>query len=68
MKSGIENTSKSEVIGWFGGDEKTQMTEQNRQKKSNATNKIKTLAIRHHNSHGLSPYLLHIIYIKYLFF
>ena len=35
IKSGIENPSKSEVIGCCGWDEKTEMTMQNRQK-SNA--------------------------------
>ena len=35
IKSGIENPSKSEVIGRCGGDEKYLMTSQNRQK-SNA--------------------------------
>ena len=40
IKSGIENPSKSEVIGRCGGDEKTQMTTQNRQK-SNAKQKLK---------------------------
>ena len=32
IKSGIENPSKSEVIGRCGGDEKKRMTMQNRQK------------------------------------
>ena len=40
MKSGIENHSKSEVIGRCGGDEKKQMTTQNRQK-SNAKKKTR---------------------------
>ena len=35
IKSGIENPLKSEVIGCCGGDEKNEMTTQNRQK-SNA--------------------------------
>ena len=35
IKSGIENPLKSEVIGCCGGDEKNEMTMQNRQK-SNA--------------------------------
>ena len=38
IKSGIENPSKSEVIGRCGGDEKNRMTSQNRQK-SNANKK-----------------------------
>jgi len=38
IKSGIGNPSKSEVIGRCGGDEKTEITTQNRQK-SNAKNK-----------------------------
>ena len=37
IKSGIENPSKSEVIGRCGGDEKNRMTTQNQQK-SNAKN------------------------------
>ena len=40
IRSGIENLSKSEVIGHCGGDEKTRMTTQNRQK-SNVEKKNK---------------------------
>ena len=40
IQSGIENPSKSEVIGRCGGDEKNRMTTQNRQK-SNAKKNLK---------------------------
>ena len=43
VKSGIENPSKSEVIGRCGGDERTRMATQNRQKADRQkTKKTKT--------------------------
>ena len=45
IKSGIENPSKSEVIGRCDGDEKKRMTTQNRQK-SNTKKKKETIATK----------------------
>ena len=45
IKSGIENPSKSVIIGRCGGDEKTRMTTQNRQK-SNAKKKSLFVVIK----------------------
>ena len=41
IKSGIENPSKSEVIGRCGGDEKTNVTTQNRHKSNDKKKKKK---------------------------
>ena len=53
MKSGIENPSKSEVIGHCGGDEKNRMTTQNRQK-SNAKKKVHVKFYEQQNIYKIS--------------
>ena len=63
MKSGIEkNPTKSEVIGRCGGDEKTRMTTQNRQK-SNAKKQKNTCSnIEPTGSLGVLPNISSLFY------